>query len=66
VPANHFFASFDSNGPLRALRIPGNFHSFYPHGIILQGLLCIDHNELFKAPFLMPPIALRFSFQALR
>jgi len=40
VPANHFFASFDSNGPLRVLRIPGDFHSFYPHDI-LQILLCI-------------------------
>jgi hypothetical protein len=26
----------------------------------------LDHNELFKALFLMPAIALRFSFQALR
>src|SRR5882724_6503162 len=41
VPANHFFASFDSNGPLRVVRIPGDFHSFYPHDIILQSLLCI-------------------------
>jgi len=26
----------------------------------------LDHNELFKALFLMPAIALRLSFQALR
>jgi hypothetical protein len=26
----------------------------------------LDHNELFKAPFFSPAIALRFSFQALR
>src|SRR5215470_19042647 len=40
VPANHFFASFDSNGPLRAFRIPGDFHLFYSHDN-LQSLLCI-------------------------
>jgi hypothetical protein len=34
VPANHFLASFDSNGPLRVIRIPGDFHSIYPHDIL--------------------------------
>src|SRR5215472_3836432 len=34
VPANHFLASFDSNGPIRVLRIPGDFHSFCPHDIL--------------------------------
>jgi hypothetical protein len=71
VPANHFLASFDSNGPFRALRIPGDFHSFYPHDIILQSLQCIIApaitNELFKALFLMPSncIAILFSGTAL-
>jgi hypothetical protein len=70
VPANHFFASFDSNGPLRVLRVPGDFHSFYPHDIILQSPLCIiapsTTTNLFKALFLMPAIAWRLSFQAPR
>jgi hypothetical protein len=51
------------------LRIPRDFHPFYAHDIpqsLLSIYSALDHNELFKAPFLIPVTALRFSFQAPR
>jgi hypothetical protein len=54
VPANHFFASFDSNGPSRVLRIPGDLDLFCPHDIlqIFCALYRLDCDEVVKAPFL--------------
>jgi len=51
VPANHFLASYDPNGPLRVLYIPGNLHSFCSHDILQPcwHYSAADHYELVKA-----------------
>lgn len=34
MPVNHLFASFDSNEPLRLVRVPRDFHTLRTHGLL--------------------------------
>jgi hypothetical protein len=39
MTTDHFFASFDSDQPIRLRRIPQDFHTVWTHGFLQQNVL---------------------------